>query len=144
LLEIVENCKSLKYYYSEIEREEYLNIWRCKVEGPCSYYSVDEYKLYKEICIENRHYSYVHKYHYTDNGCSCVACSVKRKGIIEEINRDSNKIPEKIIHEKCMNEYKINLTNLIKTNLSKLNVRKVVRNNNNPKSIIRNNMFKSF
>ena len=104
LLTFVENCPSLKYYYSEEEREEYLNIWRAKKTNHFQYYNEEEYKLYNNICSENQYMTELQRTHYMDTGCTCVACNQKRKEIMVRMN-NGEKITEKIIHNDAKNEF---------------------------------------
>ena len=78
LLNDVFNDKYLKYYYSDIERQNYYNEWLNKSGNHVNSYSFEQYKLYEEITIENSHLDIIQLDHYFDEGCVCKACSIKR------------------------------------------------------------------
>jgi hypothetical protein len=104
LLQIIENCPKLKYYYSPEEREEYLNIWRNKKTFDFNPYTEEEYNFYYKISQENAYMNEVQRTHYLDEGCTCKACELKRSSILERINRGEN-VNEKIIHNQAKIEY---------------------------------------
>jgi len=146
LLEIIENCDSLKYYYSPMEKEEYLNMWRDKTSEYFSCYNENEYNLYKQLSFENQHICDFKGFHYLDDGCLCVACSIKRKKVIHELQFSDNKNPEKIIHSKSIleyknkvNEYRKNVLETIKNNLIKNSLKK---NNNKKNKLFNFNIMK--
>lgn len=104
LFELIENDESLKYYYSELERNEYINMWTSKKIGSFTSYTVSEYTLYKSISNENIGYNPLQLNHYMDTGCTCRACNYKRTSIIQKINNGEQNT-EKIIHEVVKTEY---------------------------------------
>jgi hypothetical protein len=104
LLNIIENCPSLKYYYSNEEREEYLNSWREKKTLSIIPFTSDEYNFYENISIDNQYIYDIQSKHYLDEGCSCKVCNLKRKNIIERIER-GEKVNEKINHNENAVEY---------------------------------------
>ena len=56
-----------------------------------------EYQLYIKISLENQVYDNVQHEHYIDNGCSCKACSLKRKQLYCRALK-GEVINDKIIH----------------------------------------------
>jgi hypothetical protein len=61
-------CKYLKYFYSEIEQQEYYNQWRNLSTTHFTSYTVDQYKMYEELTLENAHIDYIQLNHYMDEG----------------------------------------------------------------------------
>jgi hypothetical protein len=132
LFQQIENCKYLRFYYSEEERREYLDIWRKKLCVFFSPYNEIEYSFYIKICLENQYYNIIQTEHYIDNGCFCKACGIKRKEIyFKALKNEPN--TEKIIHEHAVIELqqKIKLENMRK--IKWVNQNK--RNKNNSKKI---------
>jgi hypothetical protein len=60
-------------------------------------YSLDEYKLYEKITIENSHMDIIQRDHYFDEGCNCKACCLKRLETISKIVRGIE-VTERIVH----------------------------------------------
>ena len=96
-------CPHLNYYYSPSELKQYYNEWSSKSADSVTGYTVEQYRLYEEITLENSHINYVQVDHYMDEGCLCKACGLKR---VEISNKLSRGIPvkERIIHNKAKNE----------------------------------------
>ena len=105
-----EQMKSDKYfnfYYSELERNEYLQKWSKKLDiVEAIPYTEQEYKFYLNLCLENQYINDVQIDHYIDNGCFCEYCSKKRKEIFFAA-KAGEKIFNKIIHNEVVNEVKI-------------------------------------
>jgi hypothetical protein len=97
LLNNVLNDKYLKYYYSDIERENYYNEWVNKSTHYRDSYTFEQYKLYEELTIENSHIDIIQLNHYFDEGCKCKACNIKRAGIIAQISRGID-VKDRIVH----------------------------------------------
>lgn len=95
---LIEACDKLQYYYSDEEREQYLNQWRNRKTADFTPYTDDEYIFYDKLCVENQHINDVQVNHYIDNGCICVACSSRRKRMTTRI-MNGEKIMGKIIHD---------------------------------------------
>ena len=146
LLEMIKNCDKLKYYYSENERNEYIQSWERKMSINTVYYTEQEYILYSNICNENQYINDVDKTHYIDIGCTCVGCSKKRNICIIKINNGDDQLI-KIDHNNAVNEYnndfikmkKERLKNFIE-NLNKLKIGKKKTNTDIIRQI--NSMFK--
>jgi hypothetical protein len=103
--EDVKNCSSLKYYYNDIEREEYFNSWESKKTDIFNSYTNEEYVFYTQLCLENQSQNIIQVEHYVDIGCLCVACSLKRSKLLSKALK-GEKITEKIIHNGAVNEIK--------------------------------------
>ena len=115
--EDIKTNKHLNYYYSEEERNEYLNLWGQKSTDSCAPFTESEYNLYIKICLENQIHNFIQSEHYIDNGCLCGCCFNKRRELFNKAKLGF-KITEKIIHTASVNEYrdnvKLNITNRIK------------------------------
>jgi len=143
LLSIIQNCDTLKYYYSPDERNQYLNSWYPKQEQPFISYSESEYNLYIELCIENQHIGEIQRQHYIDVGCTCVGCSRKRNQILYKIS-NGHEVADTIDHTQSNNEYKNMIIQKKKERLNQI-IQQVaivnsINNNRNikkPKSIIK-------
>lgn len=104
-LEDIKKCKYLQFYYSETERNLYLNDWVQKITGPILSYTADQYRFYMSICLENQYINDIQAEHYIDEGCRCRMCSVKRQEIFKRALNGEN-ITERIIHRE-MSEKRI-------------------------------------
>jgi hypothetical protein len=106
----------LNYYYSQEERNEYLNLWNQKTSENHVSFTKTEYDLYIKICLENQIYNFIQLEHYIDNGCLCNLCFNKRKELFIKA-KSGIKINEKIIHTSVVNDYvdtiKTNMTNRV-------------------------------
>ena len=104
LLDKIINCKYLNYYYSQEEVTSYYNEWYNKSTLERESYSLDQYKLYQDITIENSHLDIVQFDHYMDEGCVCKACNLKRSQIASKIMK---KIPitERLLHTDTRTEF---------------------------------------
>lgn len=111
--EDIKTCKFLNYYYSEEERNEYLNLWNTKTCENYVSFTKSEYDLYIKICLENQIYNFIQLEHYIDNGCLCNLCFNKRKELFTKA-KSGIKITEKIIHNAVVNEF----VDTIKTNIT--------------------------
>ena len=100
VLEEIKTCKYLNYYYSDDERNEYINKWSNNMSDSHAYYNVDEYNLYNKISIENRHTNEIQIHHYSDEGCRCKFCNIKRHNTKKNFNGKC-----KIIHERMVKVY---------------------------------------
>ena len=95
--------KYLNYYYSPSEIIQYYNEWNNKSTLIKNGYTLEQYKVYNEITLENIRFDNIQLDHYMDEGCSCKACSIKRAEIASKIMRGffTN---EKIIHSEARTE----------------------------------------
>ena len=99
LTEII-NDSYLNYYYSESEKLEYFNKWnskKCKDHIP---YTVEQFKVYNDISIENCYNDVIQLNHYIDEGCRCQACITKRN-IVKQKILTKRYNGEKILHEEA-------------------------------------------
>jgi hypothetical protein len=103
LLEQILQCKYLNYYYSEEEINDYRNEWTNKSCDPFEPYTLDQYKMYEELTIENSHIDYIQYDHYMDEGCKCKACKLKRNDIALKLLRGLP-VTEKIVHIEAKSE----------------------------------------
>jgi hypothetical protein len=84
-LKIIESCKYLNYYYNSEEKEKYINLWKNKLTDNYNPFTNHEYKLYLYISNENKYLNAIRN-HYSDDGCLCNKCIIKRKNIVTKIN----------------------------------------------------------
>ena len=95
----IKSCKSLKLYYNEREREEYLNMWQKRVGDSCAPYTPEEYKFYMTLCLENQYINDIQAEHYIDQGCRCPMCSSKRRELFVRV-KNGERPRERIIHNE--------------------------------------------
>jgi hypothetical protein len=98
-LEDIKNCRYLKLYYSEHERDEYLNMWQQRACHSYIPYSPEEYKFYMKVSLENQYINDIQAEHYIDHGCRCPMCSSKRRELFTRVKNGEN-VHEKIIHSE--------------------------------------------
>ena len=103
LLNDIMKCKYLNYYYSEQEKNVYYSEWLCKSTDEKVCYTLEQYRLYQEITIENAHMDYIQLEHYMDEGCLCKACNIKRNDIASKLMRGIN-VSERIFHREAKTE----------------------------------------
>lgn len=121
-VEILENCKYLRFYYSENERKEYIQKWTIHVDEYFAPFTNDEYNFYIKLCLENQHINDIQADHYIDNGCSCVLCSAKRR-VQFQTAKNGGKV-ERIIHTELVQERNQKFSNKIVKINKQLNVKK--------------------
>ncbi len=85
LLNDINNCKYLNYFYSPAELKEYYNHWLKLSTTDFISYTPEQYKMYEELTIENSHMDYIQLDHYMDAGCLCEACNSKRSLIANQL-----------------------------------------------------------
>jgi hypothetical protein len=100
-LDLIKSCKYFNFYYSEEERNKYLEYWQNKVCNEFLPYTVDEYNFYTKLSLENQYNSEIQINHYIDNGCVCDSCQKKRLYILIKAKRGED-INEKIIHDEVV------------------------------------------
>ena len=102
--EYIQNDTYLNYYYSEVEKQQYINEW-LQNSTPNIYtpFTKEEYKLYEEITIENCHLDYIQQNHYLDEGCICNSCNTKRTKVCEQIKQNQQTLNQvcKVWHEEA-------------------------------------------
>ena len=105
LLETIENNDSLKYYYSEQERNEYLNSWKIKINNTTAItFTPEEYIFYSDIALDNQYIGEIQMDHYIDLGCLCMGCCRKRGLMLMKLQR-GEQITEKINHYDAGADY---------------------------------------
>ncbi len=101
--------KSLKFYLTELDRENYLKSWFGKLTGLYHPMTNKEYKFYKKISKENEFYEEDTNLHYRDIGCVCYYCSQYRSLYLMNFKKGiTNDKP--IVHQ---NEYNIPMNTVI-------------------------------
>jgi hypothetical protein len=92
---MIELCPQLQFYYTQQERENYLDGWRKKIINSYVSFNNTEYIFYKKICEENRTMFINSNLHYSDDGCLCNVCKQKRKTNIENIKNNKTLVTVK-------------------------------------------------
>lgn len=100
-LNLIKDNKYLNYYFSSKEKEDYLHKWEMKKDVNQTPYSLDEFKLYMEISIENSVYDVIQGDHYADCGCLCNKCSMKRNEMFNNLLK-GGPITERINHSQLV------------------------------------------
>jgi hypothetical protein len=121
--EMIRNDKYLQFYYSEEERNKYLNLWSDKLSEYVLSYTEVEYLFYSNLNLENQIYSDLQSEHYIDNGCLCNGCSLKRRNIFEKAKKGII-INEKINHTEIID----NKNKLISNIINKINHKNKTKN----------------
>ena len=120
--EQIKECKYLNFYYSNPEKEVYLNSWKTKLCDQFVSYTYDEYKFYIRLCLENQYINDIQEEHYIDNGCFCKYCTNARKNIYDRAKKGEC-IFKKIIHNEVILEkqqiIKKKITDIVNNKLSK-------------------------
>jgi hypothetical protein len=99
--ENIKQCKYFNFYFSEEERNNYLNNWQTKLCKEFISYTENEYKFYMNLCLENQFINDIQVEHYIDNGCFCKFCTKKRREIFFKAKNGEQKF-EKIIHSEVI------------------------------------------
>lgn len=102
-LDELKKCKYFNYYYSEQERQEYINEWTRKSTKEFIPYTPDQYTVYEQMTIENAHIDFIQLNHYMDEGCLCKACSIKRCEMANKLNIGMS-VTDRIVHSQAKNE----------------------------------------
>jgi hypothetical protein len=102
-LDIIKSDKYFNFYYNEVERKNYLNMWQNRITSEFIPYTEREYKFYINLCLENQYINDIDIDHYIDNGCFCIYCSERRKEIYFKAKSGEKKF-EKIIHREVIVE----------------------------------------
>jgi hypothetical protein len=130
--DLIKNCKYFNFYYSEEERNNYLNNWSNKLCCHFISYTNEEYIFYINLCLENQYINDIQQNHYIDNGCYCNSCNKKRYEYFMRVKKGET-ISEKIIHTDVVN-------NVIEKRVQKIQT--LAKNINN--YIIEKNRSKKF
>jgi hypothetical protein len=147
LLELINSCKYLNYYYSSQEKEEYLNSWSEKITINCIPYTEQEYAFYINLCAENKFHNKVQREHYIYNGCICGPCQIKRNNIFVRAKNGETNF-EKIIHSDAVSEHVNNINlhiankvNSVNKLIHKINNNNKFKNNNKNRGALKNNLI---
>jgi predicted house-cleaning noncanonical NTP pyrophosphatase (MazG superfamily) len=119
LFQLIEECNSLKYYYSQDEREKYLDAWCSKLGEEVEPFSQEQYFMYNELSLENQHIGEIQRTHYLDTGCICTGCKRKRQIMLYKISRGET-VDEAIDHTQANTEYNALLAHKKKQKMNKL------------------------
>ena len=94
----------LNSYYSEEEKNKYLNEWATRVTSNISIpYTPVEYSFYIQLSLENQTINDLQIDHYIDNGCYCRYCSLKRRDYFFKAKNGETHF-QKIKHTDVINE----------------------------------------
>ena len=121
LLDELTKCKYFNYYYSDQEKQEYFEQWSNKSVGEFIPYSIDQYRIYDQLTIENSHIDCIQLNHYMDEGCLCKACSIKRMETASKLIRGIM-VTDRIVHSEAKNELlvkRVECANRINENISR-------------------------
>jgi hypothetical protein len=110
-IDMIKSDKYFNFYYNEVERNIYLNIWYTKMTNENIPYTFSEFNFYMNLCLENQYINDIQFDHYIDNGCFCKHCSQKRKEIYFRAKTGQKKF-DKIIHRELIQEVQTNKINL--------------------------------
>lgn len=143
LLKMIEDCNSLKYYYSQEERENYLNMWRLKQTEIVEPFSQEQYFMYNELSLENQHIGEIQRTHYIDTGCTCTGCKRKRQILLYKISKGET-LDEMIDHNQANDEYNALVLQKKKQKMNQLLqvVSKINQINNSQRQIKPGNILK--
>jgi len=137
LFNMIKEDESLKYYYSDGERNEYLNNLEKKtINTDIIYFTPEEYTFYMDVSLENQHISEVQMDHYMDLGCLCNGCSRKRGNILMRLIRGET-VNERIEHNEALEEY-------LKAKAKNLPVYRFSNKTNNHSRLIKSNFTSMF
>ena len=104
-LDMITNDKYFNFYYSELERNNYVNVWKKRLTTDFLPYTESEYRFYINLCLENQYINDIDIDHYIDNGCFCEYCNAKRKDLYFRAKLGEKNF-EKIIHREVIIEVK--------------------------------------
>ena len=144
--EMIKNDKYLLFYYSEEERNNYLNIWKNKLSESILPYTESEYLFYVNLNLENQVYCDFQSEHYIDNGCLCKGCLFKRRQIFEKAKKGII-IKEKINHNEIVNDIIDNKKKIIANKINNTNKNKIngtlITNSSKSSQKIKSNLMTS-
>jgi hypothetical protein len=104
LLNDINNCKYLNYFYSSSEINEYYKHWLQISTIDFISYTEEQYKMYEELTIENSHMDFIQLNHYIDEGCLCKACASKRTSVANQL-LNGQAITDHIHHLEAKKEF---------------------------------------
>lgn len=112
-LEDIKACKTLRLYYSEAERIEYLSMWQERVCDSYTPYTSEEYRFYMSLCLKNQYINDIQVEHYIDHGCRCPMCTSKRRELFVRL-KNGEDVRERIIHSELAEMRSKNIHSQIK------------------------------
>lgn len=101
--DMIANCKYFNFYYTEEERNNYLNEWKRKLTSDFTPYTESEYDFYVILYLENQYINDFQPDHYIDDGCLCNLCKAKRRDTFFKAKKGIQ-ITEKITHNVLVQE----------------------------------------
>jgi 5-methylcytosine-specific restriction endonuclease McrA len=110
--EDIKNNTYLQFYYSNEERNKYLNDWSQRITSPFIPYTTNEYLFYIQLCLENQYLPDIQIDHYIDNGCFCKYCSLKRKEIFFKAKKGETQFDKIIHHEVVLKDKQQKINNI--------------------------------
>ena len=146
-VDLINKTETFNYFNSEEERTRYFNE-RWKVDDTSfTPFTTDEFALYTRISLENNHYDTIDGNHYIDEGCTCEACSRKRRSVAAaiELNKDNSLFkPDKVIHDMAV--FEVNKMKILQRNHFRVQeIRKnllIISNKSKPKNKLNTTMVK--
>ncbi len=130
-IELVRNCKYFNLYFSNEERNQYLQNWiNKKCDIIATPYTHDEYKFYVNLYLENQYINDIQTEHYIDNGCLCLCCNKIRKDIFNRAKNGETQF-NKIIHQESVAKHQEDVAKCI---VKKINDYKSILNNSKQNS----------
>ena len=127
--EELKSSKYLYFYYNEEERNKYLDSWKSKLSYSIFQpYTIDEFKFYMQLCLENQYINDIQVEHYIDNGCFCKYCSLKRNDIYFKAKNGESQF-DKIIHTEVIHEINEERITRITQLIKSINTSKKYANN---------------
>ena len=119
---MIELCPQLNFYYTNIEKEEYLEKWRNRITNNYVSFNKMEYDLYVKITEENQiNYKRMDN-HYSDTGCTCNMCSEKRQQLLFDVTNGFRNINDVSIIHKFDDTYSSYVSFSMNGNIVSLNV----------------------
>ena len=100
----IESCAYFKYYLSHDEQTAYISKLKANDAPQFTGYSLSEYNIYLNICIENQWNASVDTNHYIDEGCTCRACSKQRRNMFAKARR-GEPLKEKLTHASAIQKW---------------------------------------
>lgn len=82
---MIELCPQFNYYYTESEKQSYLDKWRNKITDSYVSFNKNEYELYVKISEENQIFKKNLNNHYRDSGCMCEICKTNRSNQFDQL-----------------------------------------------------------
>jgi hypothetical protein len=105
LLQSLDSTTRITFYLNASELLAYKTKWETKsIDENITVFTPEEYQFYSKISGENYPIIQVDRRHYFDEGCTCSACMIQRRKIIQSPHININNTP-KIFHQ----EAKLNL-----------------------------------